>query len=54
MGEDGAVRFWASQQSDPFEMVLITADGRIVCTPGLADHFTEQEGAAYEVQFLSR
>ncbi|MBQ2061735.1 MAG: FAD:protein FMN transferase [Oscillospiraceae bacterium] len=54
MGEDGAIRFWETQQSDPFEMVLITADGRIVCTPGLSDHIINQEDASYEVQFLPR
>ncbi len=54
MGEEAAIRFWESQGSDPFEMVLITADGRIVCTPGLTDHFIRQEDASYEVQFLSR
>ena len=56
MGEEGAIRFWEAQQGGdhPFEAVLITTDGRIVCTPGLADHFTKQEGASYEIQFLTR
>ncbi len=54
MGEEAAVGFWRLQQDDPFEAVLITADGRLVCTPGLTDHFTKQEGASYEIQFLSR
>ena len=56
MGEDAAVRFWENQQggNNAFEAVLITVDGRIVCTPGLADHFTVQEDASYEVQFLNR
>ena len=54
MGEEDAIRFWESQQDgyNAFEAVLITVDGRIVCTPGLADHFTAQEDASYEVQFL--
>ena len=56
MGEEDALRFWAAQQEGQhaFEAVLITSDGRILCTPGLADHFTQQEGASYEVQIISR
>lgn len=56
MGEERAIRFWEAQQSGDhaFEAVLITTDGRIVCTPGLADQFTRQEDASYEVQFLNR
>ena len=56
MGEEAAIRFWTEKQDTDhaFEAVLITADGRIVCTPGLTDHFTQQEGSSYEVQFVSR
>ena len=56
MGEADAVRFWEAQRGGDhaFEAVLITADGRLICTPGLVDHFMKQEDASYEVQFLNR
>ena len=56
MGEADAIAFWESRQSgrEPFDMVLITADGRIVCTPGLADSFIQQEGTSYACEILNR
>ena len=56
MGEEAAIRFWESQQAGDhaFEAVFVTADGRIACTPGLADQFVPQEDASYEVQILNR
>ena len=55
MGEATAASFWQSCQAEvePFEMVLITADHRIVCTSGLADNFTEQEDASYAYEILA-
>ena len=52
MGEQGAVDFWRSQ-SMSFDMVLITRDGRVVYTPGLADCFNEKDGTAYVYQLLA-
>lgn len=51
MGEAGAVDFWR-QQAD-FDMVLITADGRILYTPGLADHLTPAEGTPYRLECIT-
>jgi len=51
MGEAGAVDFWR-QQAD-FDMVLITADGRILYTPGLADHLTPAEGTPYRLERIA-
>ena len=50
MGEQEAVSFWRSQQD--FDMVLITRDGRIVCTPGLKDLISNTE-ESYVFQTLT-
>ena len=34
-------------------MVLITEDGRVLYTPGLADCFNEREGSGYVYQPLA-
>ena len=52
MGEQGAIDFWRAQDMS-FDMVLVTADGRVVYTPGLADCFTESEGSGYVYQSLA-
>ena len=52
MGEAEAVSFWSANRAD-FDMVLITADHRLLYTPGLAGRVTTEEGGAYEVQVLS-
>ena len=52
MGEQAAVDFWRSQDMS-FDMVLITRDGRVVYTPGLADCFNEKDGTAYVYQLLA-
>ena len=51
MGEDGAVDFW--RQQGTFDMVLVTEDGRVLYTPGLADCFSETEGSGYDYQLLA-
>ena len=52
MGEEKALDFWRSRRngSGAFELVLVTEDGRVVVTEGLADRFTldESSGYAYE------
>ena len=52
MGEQAAVDFWRSQDMS-FDMVLITRDGRVVYTPGLADCFNEKDGTSYVYQLLA-
>lgn len=52
MGEQAAVDFWRAQDMS-FDMVLITRDGRVVYTPGLADCFNEKDGTAYVYQLLA-
>ena len=52
MGEQGAVDFWRAQGMS-FDMVLITADGRVLYTPGLADCFNEREESGYVYQPLA-
>ena len=52
MGEQGAVDFWRAQGAS-FDMVLITADGRVLYTSGLADCFNEREGSGYVYEELA-
>lgn len=51
MGEAAAVDLW--RQQGTFDMVLVTADGRVLYTPGLADCFNETEGSGYDYQLLA-
>lgn len=45
MGREAAQDFW--RQTGGFDMVLITKDGQVLYTPGLADKLTETEGSGY-------
>lgn len=51
MGESAACDFWAGRQN--FDMVLVTADGRVVYTPGLMDSISEVEESGYDYQVLT-
>ena len=51
MGEQEAVSFWRAHGG--FELILITADGRLLYTPGLSDAITEPEDCAYDFQLLT-
>lgn len=45
MGREATQDFW--RQNGGFDMVLITKDGQVLYTPGLADKLTETEGSGY-------
>lgn len=51
MGESGAADFWRAHRD--FDMVLVTTDGRVVYTPGLASVFHEAEGVSYAYEQLA-
>lgn len=51
MGEQGAEDFWRAHGD--FDMVLVTADGRVVYTPGLSEYFHEAEGSDYVYRALA-
>ena len=51
MGEHGAADFWRAHRD--FDMVLVTTDGRVVYTPGLASVFHEAEGVSYVCEQLA-
>jgi len=55
MGEEKALDFWRYWKSteDPFELVLVTEDGRVVVTEGLADRFTLEESSGYSYETAS-
>ena len=46
MGEEKALDFWRSGDY-AFDLVLVTGDGRVVVTEGLADSFEQSEGSGY-------
>ena len=52
MGEEKAVEFWRSGAYD-FDMVLVTADGRLLATSGVADIFSPTEGSGYVYEAIS-
>ena len=51
MGEERAVRFWRAGTC-AFDMVLVTDDGRVLVTDGIADQFQETEGSGYVYEVL--
>ena len=58
MGEEKAVAFWQDEirwgeQGCPFDLVLVTEDGRVVVTEGLADRFTLDETGGYTLEVVS-
>jgi len=55
MGEEKALdfrRYWKSS-GDPFELVLVTEDGRVVVTEGLADCFSQEASSGYSYEVVS-
>lgn len=52
MGQSGAVSYWSAHRAE-FDMVLITADNRLLYTPGLLGRITTEEGGPYEVYALT-
>ena len=56
MGEEEALDDWRKWQGvSPafFDLVLITGDGRVVVTQGLAESFTLDEGSGYTLEIVS-
>lgn len=55
VGEEKALDLWRLWKSskEPFELVLITEDGRVVVTEGLADRFTLDESSGYSYEIVS-
>ena len=51
MGVDGAVEFWNSH-SGTFDMVLVTDQGQVLYTAGLANCFVETEGSGYAYECI--
>ncbi len=51
MGEAAACDFWAGRQN--FDMVLVTADGRVIYTPGLMEKLSPVEESGYDYQVLT-
>ena len=52
MGEEKALDFWRTSGYD-FDLVLVTEDGRVLVTEGIADVFTLDEGSGYTCETVS-
>lgn len=52
MGEKEALEFWRNSPYE-FDLVLVTADDRVVITDGIAPVFTESEGSGYTYETVS-
>ena len=52
MGKEDALEFWRGSDLE-FDLVLVTEDGRVVVTAGLADRFAEAEGSGYTYETVS-
>lgn len=52
LGEEQAVTLWHSGTYD-FELVLVTEDGRVLVTAGIADRFEQNEESAYRYEIIS-
>ena len=46
MGEERALDFWRERRED-FQLILVTENGRVLVTEGLAEAFAPQEGSGY-------
>ncbi len=53
MGEKKAIDFWRTGGYN-FEMVLITADGRVLVSEGAAKHFEQEKGSGYAYETIPR
>ena len=53
LGEEKALDFWRTSGYD-FGLVLVTEDGRVLVTEGLADRFEQTEGSAYRYESIPR
>lgn len=52
MGEERALEFYRSSGLD-FDLILVTADDRVLVTEGIADSFTPEEGSGYDYETVS-
>ena len=52
MGEERALDFWRSGVYD-FDLILVTEDGRLLVTDGIADRFQPDETAGYAYEVIS-
>ena len=53
MGEEDALDAWREDWSRDVDLVLVTEDGRVVITQGLAESFTLDEGSGYTLEIVS-
>ena len=52
MGEDRALELWRSGVYD-FDLILVTEDGRLLATAGIADRFRPDDSAGYAYEIVS-
>lgn len=52
MGEERALKFWRDSRRE-FDLILVTDDGRVLVTAGIAEDFIPEEGSGYEYETVS-
>ena len=52
LGEERALDLWRAEK-EAFDLVLVTEDGRVVLTEGLADRYEAIEGSGYTYEIVS-
>ena len=52
MGEDRALELWRSGVYD-VDLILVTEDGRLLATAGIADRFRPDDSAGYAYEIVS-
>ena len=50
LGEKSAMKYW--REYGDFDMIMVTEDGRVVCTSGLIEVFTLTDTSKYTVSFV--
>ncbi len=50
LGEKAALNYW--REYGDFEMIMVTKDGRVICTSGLIEEFTLTNNTDYTVSFV--
>jgi hypothetical protein len=52
MGEKAALNFWRDSDRE-FDLVLVTADDRVVVTDGIAEQFVFNEESEYRYEIVT-
>ena len=52
MGEEKSIALWRSM--DRFEFIMVTEDGRLLVSEGIAERFTKDTNCPYKLEIIRR